>query len=152
MTAGYLVGQVANSTWEEFFAERMFKPLGTTNSNFSVEASQQAADFAQPYRIKDEKVEKIPFRNLDAIGLAGSINSCVNDILKWIQFQLNKGKIGDKQLVSESEMQNMQTPYMFISFPMESNERSHSKRMSLILKGSLVIVQNFQWKMAWLRK
>ncbi len=86
------------------------------------------------------------------MGPAGSINSCVNDMLKWIQFQLNKGKIGDKQLVSESEMQSMQTPYIFISFPMESNERSHSKRMSLILKGSPVIVQNFQWKMAWLLK
>ena len=58
MTGGYLVGQVTNNTWEEFVAEQIFKPLGMTNSNFSVQTSQQAADFAQPYRIKDEKVEK----------------------------------------------------------------------------------------------
>jgi len=126
MTAGYLVGQVTISTWEEFIAERIFKPLGMTNSNFSVEASQQAADFAQPYRIKDEKVENIPFRNIDEIGPAGSINSCVDDMLKWIQFHLDKGKVGEKQLVAEAEMRNMHTPYMHLSSPMESNERSHS--------------------------
>lgn len=126
MTAGYLVGQVTNSTWEEFITERIFKPLGMTNSNLSVEASQQAADFAQPYRIKDEKVEKIPFRNIDEIGPAGSINSCADDMLKWIQFHLDKGKVGEKQLVAEAEMRNMHTPYMHISSSMESNERSHS--------------------------
>ncbi len=126
MTAGYLVGQVTNSTWEEFIAERIFKPLGMTNSNFSVEVSQQAADFAQPYRVKDEKVEKIPFRNIDEMGPAGSINSCVDDMLKWIQFHLDKGKVAEKLLVAEAEMRNMHTPYMHISSPMESNERSHS--------------------------
>ena len=126
MTAGYLVGQVTNNSWENFVAERIFKPLDMTNSNFSVEASQKATDFAQPYSIENEKVKKIPFRNLDEIGPAGSINSCVDDMLKWLQFHLNKGKVGDKQLVSESEMQNMQTPYMFISSRMESNDRSHS--------------------------
>ncbi len=126
MTAGYLVGQVTKSTWEEFVKERIFKPLFMTNSNFSVEVSKKSDDFALPYLIKDEEVKRIPFRNLDEIGPAGSINSCVDDMLKWIQFHFNKGKAGETRLISESEIQSMHTPYMHISSPMELNEQSHN--------------------------
>lgn len=126
MTAGYLVGQVTGSTWEDFIKKRIFKPLGMTGSNFSVEVSKKTDDFAQPYSIKDEKVKKIPFRNIDEIGPAGSINSCVDDMLKWIRFHIDKGKIGEEQLVAESAMKSMHTPYMHISSPMGSNEQSHA--------------------------
>ena len=126
MTSGYLVGQVTNSRWEDFIAKRIFELLGMTDSNFSVEDSRKSADFARPYAIEDEKVKKIPFRNIDEIGPAGSINSCIDDMLKWIQFHLDEGKVGEGQLVSESEMKNMQTPYMHIASQMESNERSHA--------------------------
>jgi len=126
MTAGYLVGQVTNSTWEKFVADRIFKPLGMNNSNFSVEVSEKSSDFAQPYRINEKKVEKIPFRNIDEIGPAGSINSCIDDMLKWIQFHLEKGIVGEKQLVTESEMNDMHTPYMHIASHMSSNNQSHA--------------------------
>jgi CubicO group peptidase (beta-lactamase class C family) len=126
MTAGYLVGQTTGSTWEKFIANRIFKPLGMNGSNFSVKVSEKSSDFAQPYSIKDEKVEKIPFRNIDEIGPAGSINSCIDDMLKWIQFHLEKGKVGEKQLVAEAEMKNMHTPAMHIASQMSSNDQSHS--------------------------
>lgn len=125
MTAGYLVGYVTNSTWEEFVRERIFKPLSMTNSNFSVEVSKKSDDFSLPYSIKNKEVEEIPFRNIDAIGPAGSINSCVDDMLKWIQFHLNQGKVGETQLISKSEIRSMHSPYMHISSPVESNEQSH---------------------------
>ena len=126
MTAGYLVGQVTGSRWEDFTEKWIFEPLGMTHSNFSVEDSRKSADFAQPYAIEDEKVKKIPFRNIDEVGPAGSINSCIDDMLKWIQFHLDEGKVGETELVSESEMKNMHTPYMHIPSQMESNERSHA--------------------------
>lgn len=126
MTAGYLVGRVTNSSWEDFVAKRIFKSLGMNHSNFSVEDSKQDSDFAQPYSIDDDTVKKIPFRNIDEIGPAGSINSCIDDMLKWIQFHLDEGKVGEEQLVSESEMKNMHTPHMHIASQMESNARSHA--------------------------
>jgi len=126
MTAGYLVGQVTNGTWERFVERRIFRPLGMTNSNFSVEVSKKSDDFAQPYRIEDDKTERIPFRNIDEIGPAGSINSCIDDMLKWIQFHIDKGKAGGEQLLSESQIQGMHNPYMHITSTMQSNEQSHT--------------------------
>ncbi|MEW5901563.1 MAG: serine hydrolase domain-containing protein, partial [Acidobacteriota bacterium] len=43
MTAGYLVGQLSGSTWEEFTKKKIFEPLGMNDSNFSVEESKKAA-------------------------------------------------------------------------------------------------------------
>ena len=114
MTAGYLVGELSHSSWEDFVKKRIFDPLGMKNSNFSVADSQKAPDFALPYSEKDEKVNEIPFRNIDAIGPAGSINSSVTDMANWVQMNLNKGKFGDKQVISESNLSQLHTPQMVV--------------------------------------
>jgi len=126
MTAGYLVGQATNSTWENFVRNRIFRPLDMTHSNFFIEDLKRDSDYATPYNIEGEKVEVIPFRNCENIGPAGSINSCIDDMLKWIQFHINNGKVGEKQLVPESIVKDMRTPYMHISSGMKSNELSHA--------------------------
>ena len=83
MTAGYLAGQVSGTTWEDFTRRRILEPLGMKETNFSVVETQHTADFSQPYmEIKDE-VEQMPFRNIAAIGPAGSINSNVLDMANW---------------------------------------------------------------------
>jgi hypothetical protein len=112
MTVGYLVGQVAGTTWEKFTQKHIFDPLGMTNSNFSVEDSKKAPDFAIPHGERNDEVSEIPFRNIDAIGSAGSINSCINDMTKWLILNLNKGKHGDKQIVSEASLKEIHSPQM----------------------------------------
>ena len=47
-------------------------------------------------------------------------------MLKWIQFHLDEGKVGDEQLLPKSVMRQMHTPYMHISGQMSSNEQSHA--------------------------
>lgn len=115
MTAGYLVGQIAGTTWEEFTKERILDPLGMKGSNFSVEDSNKAEDFALPYFKKEEKVIEISFRNIDTVGPAGSINSSVADMANWLLLNLNKGKVGDKQIISEGNLQEIHSPQMISS-------------------------------------
>lgn len=114
MTAGYLVGELSHSSWEDFVKKRIFDPLEMKNSNFSVADSQKAPDYALPYSEKDGKVDEIPFRDIDAIGPAGSINSNVSDLSNWVLMNLNKGKFGDKQVISESNLSQLHTPQMVI--------------------------------------
>jgi len=114
MTAGYLVGQVMGSTWEKFTGERIFKPLGMNESNFSVEDSKKTENHALPYSVEGDKVEEIPFRNIDNVGPAGSINSNVIDMAKWVILHLNKGKIDDKQIISEAALKMTHTPQMTV--------------------------------------
>jgi CubicO group peptidase (beta-lactamase class C family) len=112
MTAGYLVGKISGQSWEDFVRQHIFQPLQMNSSNFSVFDSQKSSDFAQPYH-KDEHtgiVSEIPFHPVGPVGPAGSINSNVEDMARYAIFQLGKGKVGERQVVSESNLSLVHTP------------------------------------------
>jgi CubicO group peptidase (beta-lactamase class C family) len=109
MTMGYLEGRVANTSWEDLVSTRIFQPLGMKESNFSVTDSQKSSDFAQPYSLKKDVITKVPFKNIDAIGPAGSINSSINDMSRYLIFQLGDGTYGGKRIVSQSNLKLVHT-------------------------------------------
>jgi len=114
MTAGVLIEKISGTTWEDFTKKEIFQPLGMKRSNLSVEVLQKQENYALPYQVKEEAIKKMEFRNIDAIGPAGSINSTVNDMLKWIQLHLDLGKFERKELVSETTVKKMHTPHKSI--------------------------------------
>lgn len=122
MAAGILIESVSGKSWEDFSAERIFKPLGMGNSNFSVNDMAKAADFSHPYLYSDGEINRIPFRNIDAIGPAGSVNSSVNDMSKWLKFLLNKGKADGKTIVESSTID-----FLFIPQITMRGESGHSQ-------------------------
>ncbi len=126
MTAGYLVGQIMKTTWEDFVQEHIFEPLGMKDSNFSVEDSKRAPDFALPYGERKDNVIEIPFRNIDTVGPAGSINSNVTDMAKWLLLNLNKGKHSEKQIISEASLQQIHSPQMISSQSIRYDELFYS--------------------------
>ena len=126
MTAGYMVGKIAGTSWEGFIQNRIFVPLGMTDSNFSVSDSQQSPDFALPYMEKEDKVIEIPFRNIDTIGPAGSINSSVTDMTNWLYLNLNKGKFGEVQVISANSLSEVQSPQMIASKSYKYDETFYS--------------------------
>ncbi|MCX6163261.1 MAG: serine hydrolase [Ignavibacteriae bacterium] len=113
-TAGYLVEVVSGEKWENIVAKQIFEQLGMKSSNFSVNESQKSTDFAKPYTERKDVVKEIPFRSLDAMGPAGSINSNVTDMANWIIMQINGGKFNDKQIISDASLRQTQTPQMIV--------------------------------------
>ncbi len=126
MTAGYLVEQVSGMTWEKFIESQIFYPLGMTDSNFSVEDSKQAPDHALPYELKDKEVTAVPFRNIDTIGPAGSINSHVTDMANWVLLNLSKGKFGEQAIVSEASLRETHSPQMISGRSLRYDETFYS--------------------------
>jgi CubicO group peptidase (beta-lactamase class C family) len=122
MTAGILIGKVDGSSWEEFTQKRIFDPLGMKETNFSVALTQKSADFSRPYMEIKDNVEQVPFRDITAVGPAGSINSNVLDMAQWVLLNLNKGKFGDKPIVSEASMAQIHSPQMVIPGPIQYDE------------------------------
>ncbi len=114
MTAGILIGKMSDSSWEEFTAEEIFRPLKMTQSNFSVDDSQRTNNYALPYKVKDDKIVRMDFRNIDNVGPAGSINSNTTDMLKWVKMQLKKGKYGSDQIINASQFDIMHEPQMIV--------------------------------------
>jgi CubicO group peptidase (beta-lactamase class C family) len=125
MTAGYLLEKVSGQTWEEFVQQRIFAPLGMTASNFSIAETKSRADFSLPYEDVNDEVQEIDFyERWQAIGPAGGINSSVEDMSKWLLFQLNKGKVGEQQIIAESQLAQIHTPQMVIPGPRRYTELS----------------------------
>ena len=118
LTAGHLSAEVAGTPWEDVIRTRILDPIGMKNSNFAVSESQKGSDFATPYTLKDKTALDIPFRVIDTMGPAGSINSTVNDMSKWLQVNLGGGAIGGKRIVAARQVQDMHRPQMVIqTFP-----------------------------------
>ncbi len=114
-TAGYLIECVTGQTWEEFVAERIFKPLGMTSSNTAIEDLQKTGDYALPYEEKKDEVKEAPFYSkFQAMGPAGGINTNLEDIAHWLRFQLNNGKHGETQLLAAEHLAQNHAPHTVI--------------------------------------
>lgn len=128
MTAGYLAGQLSGKSWEEVLDERLFTPLGMERSNFSVLESQADDDHALPYRENedDDSLERIPFRRIDLIGPAGSVNSSVDEMSRWLLFNLDGGRAGGQQLINATTLADIHSPHMTTGETPERPEVSQS--------------------------
>jgi CubicO group peptidase (beta-lactamase class C family) len=100
LAAGQLVAKVSGKSWDEFIQQRIFAPLAMNSSSTSINALKTAADVATPHAKVDAKVQVIPWRNIDNIAPAGSINSNVVDMAQWVRLQLNQGTLQTQKLFS----------------------------------------------------
>jgi CubicO group peptidase (beta-lactamase class C family) len=113
MTAGYLGGQIAKSSWEELVKNALFTPLGMKRSNFSVATMKADANVAQAYELNTKReVVRIEYQGLDAAGPAGSINSSVDEMARYLRMMLAGGKFEGKQVLLEADVQAMMQPQM----------------------------------------
>jgi CubicO group peptidase (beta-lactamase class C family) len=116
LTAGQVVAAVSGKSWDDYVREKIFLPLGMKTTNTTNTAFKPGDDYAFPHEKVDGKLQVIPFEALDNAGPAGSINSSVAEMSKWIQLQLNHGKIPgtDTRIFSDKSSQEMWAQHMII--------------------------------------
>ncbi|MCL6455147.1 MAG: serine hydrolase [Alicyclobacillus sp.] len=112
MASGYVAGRANGSSWEELVRERIFRPLGMDHSSFTVEEMVASPNYALPYEGTDGALHRMPFRDISAIGPAGSINSNVLDMANWLTLHLNGGLYGGERVVSERSLAELHKPQM----------------------------------------
>ena len=117
MTAGILIEKASGQTWEDYTRMNLLAPLEMDQANFSVEAMQKSDNYALPYEydLKKKKINKMDFRNIDAIGPAGSINASVSEMGNWLIMQLNDGRFKGKEVIGSSFLKETHTPQMIMS-------------------------------------
>ncbi len=109
LAAGQLVARVNGKSWDEFIRQRIFMPLGMTASNTSIKDLKNSDNVASPHAKIEDKIEVIPWRNIDNIAPAGSINSNVVDMAQWVRLQLGQGEYQKQRLLSSGTAKEMQT-------------------------------------------
>ncbi|MFA5008676.1 MAG: serine hydrolase [Candidatus Omnitrophota bacterium] len=110
-----IIEKYTGKTWEQALKERIFEPLGMSHSSADMQSFLDAKDVSSLHADSGDKIIALPkdweFLNWSYVaGPAGSINSNIVDMAKWIVFQMNNGKLDNKQLVSEEGMKVMHTP------------------------------------------
>ena len=110
LAAGQIVAKVTGQSWDDFVAARIFTPLGMSASSTSIKAFNGNNNVATPHAKGDEKVEVIPWRNIDNIAPAGSINSNVVDMAQWLRVQLGGGTFQGQKIFSAATAKEMHTP------------------------------------------
>jgi CubicO group peptidase (beta-lactamase class C family) len=110
LAAGQIVPAVTGVSWDDYVAERIFAPLGMTTSNTSTHALAGMTNVASPHAEVDEELRPIPWRNIDNIAPAGSINSNALDMAQWVRLQLAGGEYRGIRHLSEASIAAMHTP------------------------------------------
>lgn len=123
LAAGQLTAKISGKSWDDLIRERLFIPLGMSSSSTSIRALKDRDNVATPHTkiasafgvsAGEAKVERIPWRNIDNIAPAGSINSNVADMAQWIRLQLGEGSYQGKRLLSSGAAKETQTPQTII--------------------------------------
>jgi len=99
MALGMVIEKITGKSWEENVRERILKPLGMNNTNMSVTDMAKSADHALAYTTDNNKPKLIPYRNIDPMGPAGSINSCAKDMANWLLTWVNSGKFNNNEII-----------------------------------------------------
>lgn len=109
IAAGQIIPAVTGKSWENYVRERILLPLGMNTTNLSNAAFTPGDNYAWPHSKLDGKLQAIDFINLDNAGPAGSINSSVAEMAKWVALQLNRGKFPNSgaRLFSERQSREM---------------------------------------------
>ena len=114
LAAGQAAAAAAGTDWDSLITERIFKPLGMTDSNMTLDEAQADARLSIGY-LPGEEQKAVPMRNLRSIGPAGSINSNVVDMAKWVKFLLAGGVVGEKRLISVKQLEETRSAQIDIA-------------------------------------
>ena len=117
--AGYICERVTGKTWEELVREYIFEPLHMDRTYVYLDDMEEDEDHSLPY----QKYKKIPYyrtpvenreKGIGApYGPAGSIISCAEDMLKWVNFHLHN----NEKILKESSFRDLHQPQKLLGIP-----------------------------------
>lgn len=108
--AGEVIERSSGKSWTEFITERLLEPIGMNNSAANWHLLKNKKNVIDPHVPIDGKLEVIERYTNPIFDAAAGIYSNVDDLTKWLQFNLDKGKVNGKQIISEKQMKEMITP------------------------------------------
>jgi CubicO group peptidase (beta-lactamase class C family) len=114
LAAGKIIEVVSGQTWGEFLKNRIYTPLGMTDTYPLLSMIETKENKADAHNYIDGEIQKIEQLSADEIGPAGSMWSTINDIGKWVQFLLNEGKVGNETLISKTNFDELFKPHQIV--------------------------------------
>lgn len=125
LAQGVTIEKITGKKWEDDIREKIFLPLGMSSSVFSIEDLMKSNDAALGYETKkDSIITKMDYYHIDAMGPAGSINSSVSDMAKWVTTWINGGKYEGKEIIPPAYTSEAMSSQMIIGAALPEKEKS----------------------------
>lgn len=123
LAQGMIAEKLTGKSWEENVKEKIFTPLGMTNSNLSIHDLKKNKEAALGYTVhKDSTIKKINYYDINAMGPAGSINSSVTEMANWVMTWINGGKFNGKEVLPANYVQEAISSQMVINAALPDKE------------------------------
>jgi CubicO group peptidase (beta-lactamase class C family) len=107
LTAGEVIPVVTKQPWEVYVYDSIIIPVGMKNTHVLSNHISQLQNIATPYtNIYTGMLTKVPYDQWDNLAPAASIASNVNDLSKWLMFQLDSGRVNGKQVLPWAVLQS----------------------------------------------
>jgi CubicO group peptidase (beta-lactamase class C family) len=121
LAAGEVIRAVTGKSWNLYVKETFLEPLEMNRTITSTNSIPSTTNVATPHKPEGDISNPIDWVNWDNMGAAGGIISSVDDMVKWMQFQMNSGIIGTDTLFSKGEQMTMWTPH--VNYPVSDRAR-----------------------------
>jgi len=131
--AGQAAATAAGSNWDTLIQSRLLRPLGMASATINVDQlwrrdqhapcymydlehptpslNDAAIDnIAMPHIVTAKGLKTIPWRTVDNIAPAGSINATVVDFARFMTLHLQGGEFNDRRLVAPETIREMHSP------------------------------------------
>ena len=102
VAAGKVIEKVSGLPWETFIRRRIFEPLNMRRTQ-ALFRDVTDANRAKPHVFINDTIRVVDSRAeegaVDAVGPAGSVWSCPDDLVVWMQCMLDSGRYGSNKQV-----------------------------------------------------
>ena len=120
VAAGEIIPEITGLSWDDFVQKRLFKPLDMSRSITGPHLLSTRDNVAIPHDEVNGQSVTIPYTMNDNIGASCSVYSSAADMARWLQLQLDNGKVGDQTLIPQSQIDMMRQVHMATSNTMTS--------------------------------
>lgn len=128
ITAGELIETVTGKTWGDNVKERILDPLAMKRTISSITDLDKKGNYASPHARKEGENIVIPWANWDNVAATGGLISSVEDVSKWMIFNLNNGIQGKDTLLSRNTRNTVWMPHN--NFPVNHADKNFDKHFS----------------------
>lgn len=111
ITAGELIETITGKSWGENVKERILDPLGMNRTIYSLKDLDTKGNYAAPHARKDDANYVIPYTNWEHVAATGGLISSVEDLSKWMIFNMNNGIHKKDTLLSKKTRNILWTPH-----------------------------------------
>ncbi|HEU0013711.1 MAG TPA: serine hydrolase [Longimicrobium sp.] len=114
LLAGLVVEAASGTSWHDFVRTRILEPLGMRETLTGYRGLDRRGNTATPHLEVNDTIRPIAYRDFDNIAPAGSMNTSVHDMVRWIRFHLDSARVGGRRLLSDSVHRELLTPQFII--------------------------------------